>query len=143
MATSPSEATVLWIEADPVFGGSRSQVQFAAELAPFFNLPGGPRIGDFVERSVCYSGVEYAPKKMDFHHNDVWRLNLPTAAQGLGRYEGMILVFRRASRPDVFDLWIIEPDAPEHDMLRSSCRREGFIGQRQRDDGSHRAFGYY
>lgn len=43
MAKIVSGARVIWIEADPVFGGSRSQVQFPAELSGFFGLPRNPQ----------------------------------------------------------------------------------------------------
>jgi hypothetical protein len=143
MAKTPGKATVLWIEADPVFGGSRSQVQFPVELAPFFSLPHGPHIGDHVQRGVIFGGVIFSGKKMDFHHNDVWRLNLPTARQGLGGYQGKILVFKKSSKKGQLYLWIADRKTPALRRLRRATRTHGRLGSKTRDDGKKREFGYF
>lgn len=143
MARTPGRAQVLWIEADPVFGGSQSQVQFPKELSPFFNLPRNPMIGDDVARAVTHAGVSYTAKKMDFHHNDVWRLNLPTRAQGLGGYAGKLLVFERTRRRDTYRLSMVDPTGPAAKSLRATTRRRGHMGWKRRDDGTRRTFGYF
>lgn len=140
---TPGAASILWIEADPVFGGSESQVQFPKELAPYFRLPANPVIGDYRYRAVIHSGVLFPAKKMDFHHNDVWRLNLPTANQGLGGYVGKILAFSRTSRPDSYDLWLVQVGSPIARKLRSTARSGGELGSRPREDGTERTFGYF
>lgn len=80
---------------------------------------------------------------MDFHHNDVWRLNLPTAHQGLGGYAGKLLAFARTRKPDVYALWLVEIGSPMARKLQSTARRSGDLGSRTREDGSLRTFGYF
>ena len=136
------KAKVLWIEADPVFGGSMSQVQFPVELSSFFYLPAHALFGETRQIAVSAAGIDFQRKKMDFHHNQMWRLNLPTARQGCGGYEGNILVFERTVRKDRFRLWTIGPGHPLFRKLRAHCRTAGRIGSTRREDGSPRAFGY-
>lgn len=143
MARKVSRARVMWIEADPVFGGSRSQVQFPAELSGFFGLPKHPRLHTEVRRGVIFATLLYPLKKMDFHHNDVWRLNLPTAKQGLGGYRGRILVFEKTTRSEIFRLWLLEVGSPSTRLLRAQCQRKGKLGFKVRDDGTRRQYGFF
>jgi hypothetical protein len=133
----------MWIEADPVFGGSRSQVQFPAELSGFFGLPRNPPLLTAVRRGVIFAALDFPPKKMDFHHNDVWRLNLPTANQGLGGYRGMILVFEKTARTKVFRLWLLERGTPSAKLLRANCQTRGKLGFKFRDDRTRRQYGFF
>ena len=80
---------------------------------------------------------------MDFHHNDVWRLNLPTTKQGLGGYRGTILAFEKTDRPKVFRLWLVEPGSAPAKLLRATCQKKGKIGFRYRDDGTKRQYGLF
>jgi len=141
VAKRVSRARVMWIEADPVFGGSWSQVQFPAELSGFFGLSNKPQPHTKVRRGVIFAALEFPQKRMDFHHNDVWRLKLPTAKQGPGGYRGMILVFEKTARPEVFRLWLLDPGTPSARLLRANCQRRGKLGlqvQRRRDPASVR-----
>ena len=133
----------MWIEANPVFGGSRSQVQFPAELSKFFRLPRNPALHTAVRRGVVFGGLRYDKKKMDFHHNDVWRLNLPTARQGLGGYRDTILVFERTDRADLLRLWLVNPGTPAARQLRATSRQRGHLGFKRRDNGSRRSYGFF
>src|SRR5437660_1146647 len=56
MARSAARARVMWIEANPVFGGSRSQVQFPADLSGFFGLPKNAVL-DTQERAAVACGA--------------------------------------------------------------------------------------
>jgi hypothetical protein len=143
MARRVSRARVMWIEADPVFGGSRSQVQFPAELSGFFGLSNKPQLHTEVSRGVIFAALQYPSKKMDFHHNDVWRLNLPTARQGLGGYPGTILVFEKTERPEVFRLWLLGRGTPAARLLRTNCHRRGRLGSKLRDNGTRRQYGFF
>jgi hypothetical protein len=143
MAKTPGKARVLWIAADPVFGGSRSQVQFPVELAPFFSLPRNAHIGDHVQRAVTFGGVDYPEKKMDFHHNDVWRLNLPTTKQGLGGYRHKILVFQKRQNSLGLSLWLVDGGTAPFRRLRAVTRARGRTGSKRRDNGTKREFGYF
>ena len=80
---------------------------------------------------------------MDFHHNDVWRLNLPTPKQGLGGYPGMLLVFEKTTRAHVIRLWLLQSGTPAARLLRTNCQRRGRLGFRRRDDGTRRQYGFF
>jgi hypothetical protein len=133
----------MWIEANPVFGGSRSQVQFPADLSGYFRLPTNAPLHTHVKRGIICAALEYKPKKMDFHHNDVWRLNLPTRRQGLGGYRNTILVFERTDRKQAYRLWLIDRRSTSARLLRSTCQKKGRIGFRYRDDGTKRQYGFF
>jgi hypothetical protein len=137
------KAKVLWIEANPVFGGSKSQVQFPVQLSGFFYLSANARFGQKRQVAVSAAGVDFPAKKMDFHHNQMWRLNLPTRRQGFGGYAGQILVFERTGRTNRFRLWILGGGSSLFRKLRGQCRLYGKVGSTRREDGSTRAFGYY
>lgn len=138
-----ARARVLWIEANPVFGGSRSQVQFPAELHRFFHLPATPQIGDTTFVAVMAGGVRFPAKKMDFHHNGMWRLNLPTSRQGLGGYRGNLLVFERTDTPNLFRLWIVAPGGPLVRKLQREARASRGLGSTTREDGRPRRYGLF
>jgi hypothetical protein len=133
----------MWIEADPVFGGSRSQVQFPAELSGFFGLSNNPQPHSEVRRGVIFAALQFPPKKMDFHHNDVWRLNLPTKKQGLGGYQGMVLVFEKTAHSEIFRLWLLDPETPPARLLRATSQKTGKLGFKLRDDGTRRQYGFF
>jgi hypothetical protein len=143
MAKKVSAAHILWIDADPVFGGSRSQVQFPVELRGFFSLPSNPTIGEYVSRSVHCAGLSFPGKKMDFHHNDVWRLNLPTTRQGLGGYAGKLLVFEKTSDEKTYLLWAVKKKSSVARKLRSRTASFGKAGFKFRDNGTKRRYGYF
>ena len=143
MARTVSRARVMWIDSDPVFGGSRSQVQFPAELSGFFGLPRNPALHTAVRRGVIFAGLDYRRKKMDFDHNDVWRINLPTARQGLGGYPGTILVFEKTVRPNLLRLWLVNPGTPVARLLRKTSQRRGKLGSKRREDGTRRRYGFF
>lgn len=143
MSRRVKNARVLWIDADPVFGGSGSQVQFPAELSEFFFLPSSPAIGQYVSRAVHCAGLLFSGKKMDFHHNDVWRLNLPTKIQGLGGYGGHILVFERTRQEKIFRLWLVEKESTLARKLSGRAASTGRIGFKLRDNGTKRRYGYF
>jgi hypothetical protein len=135
-------AKVLWIDADPVFGGSNSQVQFPVELSGFFYLPSNARFGAQTRVGVTAAGVDFTLKKMDFHHNQMWRLNLPTKRQGLGGYTAKVLVFERTAVKSRFRIWALDKGSPLFGRLRALCRNRGKVGSTRREDGSRRAFGF-
>lgn len=134
-------ATVLWIEADPVFGGSQSQVQFPVELSSFFRLPKAPAVGAQTRIAVEIAGVRYPAKKMDFHHNGMWRLNLPTKRQGLGGYRGQLLAFQRTTASNCFLLWLVPSSSPLARRLRTAARTARGLAFTPREDGGRRYFG--
>jgi hypothetical protein len=143
MSKRITHAKVLWIDADPVFGGSGSQVQFPVELRAFFSLSANPTIGDHVSRSVHCAGLPFESKKMDFHHNDMWRLNLPTANQGLGGYAGHLLVFEKTANEEDYLFWLVPKGSPVARKLRAYTVSHGRLGYKLRDNGTKRRFGFF
>ena len=143
MAKTTRSARVLWIDANPVFGGSQSQVQFPAELSGFFSLPSTPSIGDHVPRGIHCAGLLFPAKKMDFHHNDVWRLNLPTLKQGLGGYPGKLLVFEKTKNQKIYIFWLVEKTSSIAKKLKAQTRYSGKVGFKWRDNGTKRRYGYF
>jgi len=143
MAKRINVAQVLWIDADPVFGGSKSQVQFPAELRLFFSLPANPHMGQHVFRSIHFGGMTFEGKKMDFHHNDMWRLNLPTTKQGLGGYEGRLLVFEKTKDEKVYSLWVVEKETSIAKKLRAHTAAFGKVGFKLKDSGGKRWYGFF
>jgi hypothetical protein len=87
--------------------------------------------------------MTYDAKKMDFHHNSVWRLNLPTSAQGLGAYPGKVLVLERTSQRHLYRLWTLDARTPAVRLLRRRSRAAGRTGFKLRDNGTRREFGYF
>lgn len=140
---SPSRARVLWIECDPLSGGSQSQVEFPLEAGPFFGGRAKPRIGDKISITVVAAGVRFRPKEMDCHHNDVWRLNLPTERQGLGGYAGKIICLERTSERGVFRAWLVPKNTSFARRLRSWTRRHGQLTYTRRSGGQKRYMGYF
>jgi hypothetical protein len=140
---SARTAKVLWIESEPLSGGSRSQVEFPADLGPFFGASARAKVGDELEIGVDYAGVEFGAKKMDFHQNLVWRLNLPTKPQGIGDYAGAVLVFSKTAKPSRFSLWVLDPRSTVLKRLRAKSKMGGLIGYTTRVGGSKRLHGYF
>lgn len=143
MAKKVKAANVLWIDADPVFGGSKSQIQFPDELSPFFALPSNPSEGEYVSRAIHSAGLTFPGKKMDFHHNDVWRLNLPTGKQGLGGYQGHLLVFEKTNDEKVYLFWAIEKESSIARKIKANTASLGKSGFKLRDNGTKRRFGFF
>lgn len=138
-----TKAKAFWIESDPLSGGSRSQIEFPIEVGVFFGGSRSPRIGDSLSIKVASAGVRYLSKKMDFHHNDVWRLNLPTVRQGLGPYAKTLACFERAERPGVFRLTIVPKRSALADKLRKWTKVHGSVGFTRRTSGAKRYYGYF
>jgi hypothetical protein len=78
---------------------------------------------------------------MDFHHNNVWRLNLPTVRQGLGPYGRTILCFEHTDREDVYRLTLVPLHSALERSLRRSTRRDGNI--KTTLPGGQREYGFF
>jgi hypothetical protein len=138
---TPRTARVLWIQADPLSGGSGSQVEFPLELGPFFGGSDHPNVGDELFISILTAGVRFPSKKLDCHHNDVWRLNLPTPHQGHGPYRRTLLCFERTEEPSVVRLTVLVPGTPLEQTLRRTTRRLGRI--RTTLPNGNREYGFF
>jgi hypothetical protein len=136
-------ASVLWIESEPLSGGSRTQVEFPGEVGTFFGGSNSPAVGEELQIAVTCAGIAFPPKKFDFHHNEVWRLNLPSAREGLGQYRNSILCFERTSTNGRYRLTKVDPDSPLFEILRERAISDGQLIVRQRSDGTDRECGFF
>ena len=80
---------------------------------------------------------------MDFHHNDVWRLNLPTANQGLGGYIGHLVVFEKTANEEDYLFWLVLKGSPVARKLRAHTVSLGKTGFKLRDNGTKRRYGFF
>lgn len=136
-------ANVLWIESDPLSGGSRSQVEFPVEVGPFFGCSSNPSIGQSIEISIECAGITFPAKRLDFHHNGVWRLNLPTAREGLGEYQNTVLCFQKTERKGHYRLWKVNLGSPLAELLREKASNQGQLLITSRITGGERECGYF
>ncbi len=96
---SPSElgiARYLWIDAGFLSGGSRNQLELPLGAEALFGSL-QPKPGARLELDIGYSGRKKT-SWLVFWGNGVWRLRLPTAAEGAEDFRGCILrISRRTS----------------------------------------------
>lgn len=140
--TNLKNARVLWIEAGYLSGGSRSQIEFPVDFGDFFSIN---NTHEDVAVQLIYMDKTFPAKRMEFHNNSVWRLNLPTKRDGLGSrgfYDGMIFVFEKTSQNNVFLLWLTKPDTTIHAQLRAETH-ESNHGYLKRRTGELREYGYW
>ncbi len=137
--TTLSNATVLWIDAGFLSGGSRSQIEFPEEIGRFFKTN---QTHEEVNISIIYAGITFPEKRMEFHGNSVWRLNLPTEDQGLGEYDDKVLVFEKTEKNNNYRLWLVEFESPAHNKLKSKTLEKN-RGARPRRNGRVREYGYF
>ncbi len=132
---SIATARVLWIESEPLSGGSASQVEFPLELGPFFGGSGHPSVGDELWIKLISAGVDFPAKKMDCHHNDVWRLNLPTERQGHGPYRQAVLCFEKTQTPGLLRFTLVQSGSALERALKRTTRMHGRLSSRRRSSG--------
>lgn len=125
------EASQLWIEAGAMSGGARNQVEFARDVAAFFHpddqdattqlrikFDGGMRSDRPLTRKTTTFGVR------------IWRLSLPTEAQGGPPYAGRIIRLERGrdSSGEFFQLEVAEPGDSAHSDWQIEAHRLGVVG---------------
>jgi hypothetical protein len=118
-------------------------VEFPVEIGPFFGLSPSPVVGQSVDISLVSAGVRFPPKKLDFHHNNVWRLNLPTPRQGHGPYAKTVLCFETTPTSSLYRLTVVTQGSPLHRALRRATQAKGVTRSRTRASGVGRKFGYF
>jgi HKD family nuclease len=109
---SPSELSVarsFWIASGFLSGGSHNQLELPQGVEGFFGALHGEQEIAFHVRSGGRSWESW----LRFWGNQVWRLRLPTVAEGLGGYEKQVLRFDRTSKAKVFDLKVIKDGSSE------------------------------
>jgi hypothetical protein len=139
---NPSEATVLWIEAGAMSGGSRNQVEFAQDLAEFF-APAieAQRWLTLTAGSRSWSDRTLSPKRTTFGV-DIWRLSLPTQAQSGMRYPDRIIRFERVQGPggrEAFRIAVADVGSNQHERWRHEALERGEVGTTSGD----REYGIY
>lgn len=141
---APSElsvASVLWIEAGAMSGGSRNQVEFNRELAGFFGNPTRRtrvlrirRAGrEWTERPLAYKVTTFGV--------EIWRLSLPTEATGGLSYPGKVVRFRRGADPEG-EYFELDAQFPAHRGVarwQARAHRNGYVGL----TSGQRSFGFY
>lgn len=119
----------LWIEAGDMSGGSRNQIEFDDDLAAFFGVA-LPRVGSAVELSIDVTGQRWhncgLAAKRTTYGVTIYRLNLPTAANGGLDYPGTVLKFVPAGGR-YFRVHVADPGSAEHQSWRAGARAAGTL----------------
>ena len=134
-------ATNLWIDAGAMSGGSRNQVEFSRSLAEFF----GP-IRRFSRKLRISALGKYwddrplSPKTTTFGV-DIWRLGLPTIAQGGFEYPGRAIRLQKHQdeKGEYFELSVSDIDSREHRRWETKSHLGGYAGL----TSGKRAFGFF
>lgn len=125
------DADVLWIEAGAMSGGSRNQVEFSAELATYFgDREKGSRKLLIRARGKTWDDRPLSYKKTTFGV-DIWRLSLPTRAQGAHcDYPGNVICLKRSGKngTQAFELDVAAPGTRRHRRWYLASNRGGYVG---------------
>lgn len=136
-------ASVLWIEAGAMSGGSRNQIEFGRDLARFFGRVTNRSRNLRIEvNGRLYVDRPLTPKTTTFGV-EIWRLSLPTERQCGLVYPGTVIRFqkRRAQQGRLyFELDVADPGSAEHDAWRASAHSRGYIGVTS--GGGRRTYGF-
>lgn len=134
-------ATSLWIGAGAMSGGSRNQVEFAEELARFF----GPIVRGSRDLRVAIGGLIRDDRplshKITTFGVEIWRLSLPTQAQGAPIYPNRIIYFRKEqdAHGPLLRVNVADVNSDEHRRWRRQANRRGHVGS----TSGNRAYGFY
>jgi HKD family nuclease len=111
---SPSDLTSaqsVWIESGFLSGGSHNQLELPQGVENFFGAPVPGPGAEIILR--LHHGSNSWDSWLKFWGNQVWRLRLPTPAQGLTSCENTILRFNRNPKGGTFELVIAHPASRE------------------------------
>jgi hypothetical protein len=122
------DASVLWIEAGAMSGGSRNQVEFAHDLAEFF----GPAVKSQQIVTVqspqkTFDGCTFSPKTTTFGV-DIWRLSLPTTAKSGLVYADNVIRFEKTKSPTFFRVRVAAPGSQQVSEWEAASTAGGQIG---------------
>lgn len=133
-------ASLLWIEAGKMSGGSRNQVEFSRELVPFF---GEPLSTQRVLRVKCGQEIwddrSLSPKVTTFGV-EIWRLSLPTERQCGVNYPDRVIRLQKQEDDDgpFFVLRVADADSTLHRRWLRQSNRSGYVGM----TSGNRAYGF-
>lgn len=112
-------------------GGSRNQVEFSGELAPFFGDPEkGSRTLLIRDRGKTWADRPLSYKQTTFGV-DIWRLSLPTRAQGAHHdYPGKVIYLKRSEKngTQAFELDVAVPGTLRQRRWYLASNRGGYVG---------------
>lgn len=117
----------LWIEAGAMSGGSRNQVEFNEELAPFFGPPSyGRRILSIEIQGEVWADRPLTHKVTTFGVH-IWRLSLPPGFD----YAHRVIRFSRVNEGEerIFEVVVTDPGGTECRRWMSESRARGVLGQ--------------
>jgi len=147
-----SQATHFWIEAGAMSGYYRHQIEFPNHLAEFFNANDrragivlihliGSHTNNLLPRPIMYRGDDY-----DQYSQDIWRLGLPTPAEGGPVYAGQVILFKRIvadGDPEHYDLTVDSPGSVAANKWRNDALASpnSMVDRTGRNSG--RPFGFW
>lgn len=121
---------VFWIEAGAMSGGARNQIEFAADLAPFF----GPLERQRRDLRIRLGGHMWPDRPFSYKVTtfgvEIWRLSLPTEANGGFDYVGRVIRFRRSQDAAglIFDLKVTDTGSAEFRRWKRESEVRGHVG---------------
>lgn len=132
----------LWIEAGDMSGGSRNQIEFDDDLGSFFGVQ-LPAVGGSVQLSIDVTGKKWHECSLGAKKTSygvvIYRLNLPTAANGGWDYPGTVLKFVPAGGR-YFRVIVADHGSADHEAWRAESGANGTIARTGGAGG--REFGY-
>jgi hypothetical protein len=146
MGKTIQAATAFWIEAGAMSGGARNQIELTDELVHFFDptslaaercdirLP----TGKFAfGRPAKHRGRRYG------QWVDIWRIGLPTAAQGGPKYPGSVIRLDRVKTKgrSVYEMSVTSPDSVVFHQWLAAAKASGTTSRTGGPSG--RRFGYF
>jgi hypothetical protein len=136
------DATILWVEAGDMSGGSRNQVEFNADLAAFFGpVSADQRLLTITSAKNRWSDRPLSPKQTTFGGN-IWRLSLPTVAMGGFVYPGRTIWFKKEETPNgtQYRLDVADIESAKAKAWREDTHRTGVVGRT--GGGGGRSYGF-
>ena len=142
-------ARYLWVHTGAMMGPPqhRHQIEFAEELAMFFNAPRetfwlamrvtGNRV---VQRPLTYRGTTHG------QYVDIWRLGLPTPAMGGPVYQHRVVRFRRLATggATVYAIDVDDINGATARRWQRDANRRGYIGRTGAPQSpTRRQYGFY
>lgn len=125
-AAGVNDATVLWVDAGTITGGSRNQLEIPRAIAPYF----GNASGDPHRRSITLrlGSREWTSNILAYYHtNGMWRLNINTEILAeAGELTDETVFFEREGQ-DNYQFRILTH--PEVNALRNISESTGGVGE--------------
>lgn len=133
-------AAMLWIDAGMMSGGARNQVEFNTELTAFFGpVSSSRRYLVMTHDRRVWSDRPLSPKETTFGVS-IWRLSLPTEAQGGFEYPGRVICIEKLEGDDGtrYRLDVADAESAKARGWREETHRAGVVGR----TGGGRNYGF-